>query len=396
MKRITYGITLLFCLVLTISVFGQTAETVNGIVTSTQPSTNLKAEIPYTEIHYPANRTTATLIYDNGPLANMPPSISRLETIALGMTTIGAGAQTSANNRVADDITLTDDYEISEFRFYAYQTGSTTTSTITGVTLRIWDGVPGAAGSTIVWGDATSNVMASTAWSTVYRDSESTPDVTNRPIMESTVTPVGLTLVAGTYWLDWNFSGSLSSGPWQPPVAILGQATTGDALQSLAGGAYNPLIDGGSLTPQGIPFQVYGTIAGGGGPITYCGPLDFSSVEPITYVEVADISNRTDASSTVPHEDFTAVVGNVEQGTTYPITFEGNTGGNFTNRFYVFIDWNQNGILNDPGEVYIIPEYLVNSTGVDGKQVFGTIDVPVDANLGNTRMRVKKTYGSTT
>ena len=396
MKRITYCITLLFCLVLTIGVFGQTAELADGRVTTTQPSTNLKTEAPDTGTYYPANRTAASLIYDNGPLANMPPSISRLETIALGMNTLGAGAQTSANNRMADDITLTDDYEISELRFYAYQTGSTTTSTLTGVTLRVWNGVPGAAGSTIVWGDATSNVMTSTTWSTVYRDSETTPDVTNRPIMEATVVPVGLTLVAGTYWLDWNFSGSLSSGPWQPPVAILGQATTGNALQSQAGGAYNPFLDTGTNTQQGLPFKVYGTEVGGGGPITYCGPLNFSSVEPITFVQVADISNRTSASSNVPHEDFTAIVGNVEPGTSYPIAFEGNTDGPYTNRFYVFIDWNQNGILNDPGEVYIIPEYLVSSTGEDGKQVFGTIDVPADALLGNTRMRVKKTYGSTT
>ena len=396
MKRITYCITVLFCLFLSIGVFAQTAELANGRVTTTQHRTSIKQEAPDTGTYYPGNRIAASLIYDNGPVANMPPSISRLETLTLGMTTLGAGAQTTANNRMADDITLTSDYDISELRFYAYQTGSTTTSTLTGVTLRIWNGVPGATGSTVVWGDATSNVMSSTTWSGVYRDSETSPNATNRPIMEATVVPVGLTLVAGTYWLDWNFSGSLSSGPWQPPVAILGQATTGNALQSQAGGAFNPFIDTGSNTQQGLPFKVYGTEIGGGGPITYCGPLNFSSVEPITFVQVADISNRTAASSNVPHEDFTAIVGNVELGTSYPITFEGNTDGPYTNRFYVFVDWNQNGILNDPGEVYIIPEYLVSSTGVDGKQVFGTINVPADALLGNTRMRVKKTYGSTT
>ena len=48
----------------------------------------------------------------------MPTSISRLENITLGMHTLGAGAQTKSNNRMADDLILTDDYEISEFRFY--------------------------------------------------------------------------------------------------------------------------------------------------------------------------------------------------------------------------------------------------------------------------------------
>lgn len=141
-------------------------------------------------------------------------------------------------------------------------------------------------------------------------------------------------------------------------------------------------------------MNVVGEAITGGGPVTYCGPLNFSFVEPITYVDFANISNRTSATSTVAHEDYTAIVGNVTPGSTHTITLEGYTGGNYTNRFFVFFDWNQNGVLNDPGEVYIMTTNLLNSTGADGKQVIQDIVVPAGAMLGNTRMRVKKTYGT--
>lgn len=130
----------------------------------------------------------------------------------------------------------------------------------------------------------------------------------------------------------------------------------------------------------------------------YCGPLEFTfDVEPITRVQVADIDNVSDptVNGSPAHEDFTAIVGNMEQGTTYPIALEGNTAGNWTNRFVVFIDWNQNGILDDAGEVFEMDNTITNSTGTDGQQALGNIVVPEDALEGETRMRVKKIFGTT-
>ncbi|MDN3725449.1 GEVED domain-containing protein, partial [Aequorivita sp. SDUM287046] len=159
------------------------------------------------------------------------------------------------------------------------------------------------------------------------------------------------------------------------------------------------------LTAIGFPSQhmvmnIVGEEGGGGGafPAPYCGPLDFTTnVEPITLVELAGISNVTSAvvNGTPDHEDFTAISGDMEAGMSYPVSLEGNTDGPFTNRFVVFIDWNQNGILNDAGEVYEITDLLINSTGTDGQQSNGNIVVPTDALAGTTRMRVKKQFGTT-
>ena len=166
-------------------------------------------------------------------------------------------------------------------------------------------------------------------------------------------------------------------------------------------------------TSDALTFEFYATtvvntcgwevevISGGGGggtfPDPYCGPLEYNNdVEPITLVEVADISNRSDAAinGSPAHEDFTAIIGNMEEGETYTIALEGNTNGGFTCSFTVFIDWNQDGILDNNTERFEIGT-IVGSTGEDGQQATGTITVPAGAVEGPTRMRVMKRFGST-
>lgn len=70
---------------------------------------------------------------------------------------------------------------------------------------------------------------------------------------------------------------------------------------------------------------------------------------------------------------------------------EGNTYGDFNNNIVAFIDWNQNGILDDANEIYEVGT-LTNSDGDDGTSVSLDITVPADAELGTTRIRVTKTY----
>ncbi|KQS92731.1 T9SS type A sorting domain-containing protein [Chryseobacterium sp. Leaf394] len=139
---------------------------------------------------------------------------------------------------------------------------------------------------------------------------------------------------------------------------------------------------------------------------TYCGPLTFGYIdpddpfwnengdEPITLVNFAGINNTTDDEEYVGtfHQMFLSQTANVAREGSYNITLKGNTAGNYTNLFVVFIDWNQNGVLNDAGEVYEIAQTITNSTGLDSEQAVHSITVPATAALGNTRMRVKKLY----
>lgn len=214
-----------------------------------------------------AGALNAQTIYSNGSYYNSTGTGSAganesiLQTTTFSMGTIGFGQQSNSFNRIADDFTIADcRWRIDSIALYGYQTGSTTTSTFTSYNLRIWDGVPDNGSSAVVFGDTTTNRLIRSEWSGAYRVTETTSGNTQRPIMRNVINIGGLELNSGSYWLDWSATGSLASGPWQPPVAILGQPITGNGLQRI-GSTWNNLIDGGTGTPQqGAPFIIYGTI----------------------------------------------------------------------------------------------------------------------------------------
>ncbi|MBN1925663.1 MAG: hypothetical protein JW798_07505 [Prolixibacteraceae bacterium] len=205
----------------------------------------------------PSLTASPAVIWDNGPLVNSPGTGSGgadesvLQT-SLSMNTLGFGFQTSAGNIMADDFVLSGPTDIATILVYGYQTGSSTTSTITDVYLEIYDGQPDAGGN-VVWGDMLTNRMVSSDWSGIYRVADYNSGDINRPIMEC-VCEVNATLNAGTYWLAVQMNGSLGSGPWCPPVTVTGQTTTGNAVQYT--GSWAPALDSGTGTGQGVPFVI--------------------------------------------------------------------------------------------------------------------------------------------
>ncbi len=209
------------------------------------------------------------VLFDNGPLVNSPGTgvggadESVLQNLSLGMNTLGAGHQYTLQYRVADDFVIPagEVWNVMGITFFAYQTGAPTNpSPITGVYFEIYDAMPPAGN--VVGGNIASNGLASTAWSNIYRVTEATTGAaTDRAIFANQTSMTPVLLGPGTYWVAWMTSGNLSSGPWAPPVTINGQTTTGNALQSLdAGATYAALTDTGTLTPQGLPFLVQGTL----------------------------------------------------------------------------------------------------------------------------------------
>jgi hypothetical protein len=211
------------------------------------------------------------ILHDNGPLVTHsgvcpgPADASRLQNTSLGLSSLGFNVSLSGGFRMADDFTVPPGgWYVNTATFFAYQTGSTTTSTFNHVNFRIWDGPPNVATSTVVFGDTTTNRFASTAFANIYRDSETTTCAaggTTRPIM-NIVGNAGVLLAPGTYWIDWQLGGTLLSGPWQPPVTILGQPGKpgANALQFNPGpSVWNPVQDAGTGTPrQDLPFILDG------------------------------------------------------------------------------------------------------------------------------------------
>lgn len=128
----------------------------------------------------------------------------------------------------------------------------------------------------------------------------------------------------------------------------------------------------------------------------YCGPLTAKlGIFQISNVQFSDMTNAS-TSTTEAHEIFTNKIASVNRGTSYPISFTA-TGANASARFgfTVFIDWNQNGSFADPGEAYFVTSNFAGGTGTT-VSVNKNIAVPATATLGNTRMRVKYQYNSST
>jgi hypothetical protein len=122
-------------------------------------------------------------------------------------------------------------------------------------------------------------------WPNLYRVLDTALTNTDRPPM-AVVANIGTLLPPGTYWIQWQLGGSASfSGPWVPPITILGQTTTGNALQNTSTG-WAALVDGGTATPQGLPFIIDGTA--------------FNCVDDIPWVSASPISGTIAPAGTQP------------------------------------------------------------------------------------------------
>jgi hypothetical protein len=207
----------------------------------------------------PLEGTRATL-FINGPLVNSPGTgldgadESILQS-ALGMTTLGSNINFNDGFTIADDFVVDQKWEIETFEFFAYQTGSSNTSSFTGAFMRIWDAPPNGGGE-VIWGDMNVNLMIFTEFANIYRNSDGPGGATNRPVMHVVCETPELILFPGTYWVEYGLTGSLASGPWQPPVTINDQTTTGNALQFNPNEQqWIPIIDVGQ---QDVPFIING------------------------------------------------------------------------------------------------------------------------------------------
>ncbi|MBX3376677.1 MAG: hypothetical protein KF678_06705 [Phycisphaeraceae bacterium] len=223
----------------------------------------------------------AQVLHDNGGLVTTPtptciPSgatASQLQTVggfANGLIGIGCQVIPGTSNRAADDFVIPgpQSWNISSVQLVLYQTlWAQTSSPITAVNLRIWDGQPGTAGASVIWGDTVTNRLASGTFLNSYR----TPAACSTSRMLFAVTAnINTILSPGTYWLDWQAAGNLDlQGPWMPPVTITGfrgkPGANGIQFQS-AFGTWDAVLDWGpapETSPpiaQDFPFVLFGTL----------------------------------------------------------------------------------------------------------------------------------------
>ncbi len=127
----------------------------------------------------------------------------------------------------------------------------------------------------------------------------------------------------------------------------------------------------------------------------YCTPTSGSEIWPITRVTFAGIDN---SSSNVVNgspymENFTYIsTGFVERDKTYPISVKGNTNNQGYAIYFIYFDWNHDGIFDIYEGELVSSYYTDDSNGLDNVAYTASITIPSDAATGSTRMRIKKGY----
>ena len=206
------------------------------------------------------NRGTS-IIWNNGPFITHPGAgtggshYSVVQDASLGMSEYGFDFEIDAGNTLADDFVLTDTTFFEEIIFYGFEHNENTSiSSINKVRLRIWDGNP-AFGGEIIFGNLADNMLISSGWTGTWRVLESDPEE-ERPVMEVVADVYGLILTPGTYWVDFQVHGYWVGATLSPPITVLGETQTGNALlYSGSSGGWEPVFDVGY---QGIPFMIRG------------------------------------------------------------------------------------------------------------------------------------------
>lgn len=202
-----------------------------------------------------AASANAAVLFNNGPVFDVPgtPNLSVLQSPP--NTTFGYGAQGgTVNNAVADDFTVTASagWNVTSLRFFMYQTGANSNFTFTNLSFDIVPNLADPRNFTSV-----NLTGANNGGLVAYRVTQTTLGDRARAIFAIDV-PVNINLAQGTYWLRWNATGTLASGPWQPPVVP--QGTVGNAAQAIgAAGAFAP-VNNGAGAPVELPFIINGTV----------------------------------------------------------------------------------------------------------------------------------------
>ena len=132
------------------------------------------------------------------------------------------------------------------------------------------------------------------------------------------------------------------------------------------------------------------TISASGQTCSKCaseGTTDFNT--STTRVIFNTIDNAT--GKPAGYSDYTNISTAINRNTTYDLTVQVNTDGDWQTRTLVWIDWNQNCDFDDAGEEYTLG---TASDELDGETSNSPLSIliPSDASIGQTTMRVSTRY----
>jgi len=210
----------------------------------------------------------AVELFNNGPLITHPgaglggANVSAIQT-TLGSQLPGYGIQWPGNNHIADDFTVpAGGWVVSSATVYTYQLNTGSSSSMSEVRCRIWNGKPGETGSQVIWGTLSTNVLLNSTFSGIYRAPEGNLLAADKAIMANTIN-IGVALSPGVYWLEFSAEGRQQTGPWAPPVTRQGLPGSGNAVQFYGSDQqWHPAFDNGGSWTDDVPFVLLGQASG--------------------------------------------------------------------------------------------------------------------------------------
>ncbi len=216
----------------------------------------------------------------------------------------------------------------------------------------------------------------------------------------SCTTPISPTNGAVDFAVDgsltWNSVAAATGykiyfGTNNPPTNIENNEDLGNVT------SYTPSSDMNFLTDyywKIVPYNGIGSATGCSvwsfttADISYCAAGADDEDEYISRVRLNNDIDNSSSWSTNGYGDYTGLSTSLTQGETN-VSLIIDIGTYYSNDdISVWVDWNQDGDFDDSGE-NIICENSVNASGSN------PFDVPATANLGNTRMRIRLEYYST-
>lgn len=227
---------------------------------------------------------TGTITRSNGVAGGGPgvaaPAGTQWSELFTGNTSAGSTVSPSGTTgafRLADDFTLPAAAELTSISAFAYMTGSTNAQVFSQGNIRIWDGRPGDVGSNIVFGDTTTDRVTSGALTDFYRvfatdnfltGGVNSPPGTTRRIKTAVFDVSGLTLPAGTYWVDYQVISAVSAtgAVFHPTVTLTNaRGPAGANARQLTTTGWADVLDTGDPAalpdvPQELKFVVEGVI----------------------------------------------------------------------------------------------------------------------------------------
>lgn len=176
---------------------------------------------------------------------------------------LGVSVKLADNHILADDFIIPsgERWELDSIVLFNYQTNSGIVSTINDVKMLIRQGNTAGTG-TIVFGDMSTNRLASTYFSGKYRTLNTALTNQQRPIMKSKVNTNGISLNSGNYMMEHLVGGTLTAGPFSIQRTFnTTHETTGNARQFNM--AWIDVLEndafGDNPLAKGLTFIVYGT-----------------------------------------------------------------------------------------------------------------------------------------